>query len=48
VSVRRDKARVRTPVVVEFDGGRLALTPDQAAGLQLQLAAVLARLRPAD
>ncbi|CAB4142811.1 hypothetical protein UFOVP452_41 [uncultured Caudovirales phage] len=44
-AVRRVPARVRTPIVVDLDGRRLALTVEQAAELQLQLAAALLRQR---
>lgn len=45
IEVRRSPMRVQTPIVVEFADRRVALTPDQAADLQLQLAALLHRLR---
>lgn len=48
VVVRRSGDRARTPVVLEFAGRKYALTPDQAADLQLQLAALLLRMRRAD
>jgi hypothetical protein len=46
-AVRRAPDRVRTPIVVDLDGRRLALTVEQAAELQLQLAATLLRVRRA-
>jgi hypothetical protein len=48
VLVRRAGERARTPIVLDFDGHRFALTPEQAAELQLQIAAALVRQRRAD
>jgi hypothetical protein len=48
IEVRRAPMRVQTPIVLEFDGRRLALTRDQAVDLQLRLAAALVRDRRAD
>ena len=47
LEVSRAPMRVQTPVVFAFGDRRLALTADQAADLQLQLAALLHRLRRA-
>jgi hypothetical protein len=46
-AVRCAPDRIRTPIVVDLDGRRLALTVDQATELQLQLASVLLRIRRA-
>lgn len=48
IEVRRSPMRVQTPIVVEIDGQRIALTVGQAADLQLQLAAAIIRQRRAD
>lgn len=48
IEVCRSPMRVQTPIVVEIDGQRIALTVGQAADLQLQLAAAIFRQRRAD
>lgn len=37
--------RARTPIVLDFNGRKFALTAEQAADLQLTLAAVIHRQR---